>query len=74
MVADLIRAWPAAAAAVVLPGYCWALVLRPASGIGERLAFSTAWSMATVPAIAVLLARAAGTGITLWVALASVLT
>jgi hypothetical protein len=73
VVADLIRAWPAAAAAVVLPGYFWAMVLRPVSGLGERLAFSTALSMASVPAVAVILARAAGTGIVLWVAVVSVL-
>jgi hypothetical protein len=73
VLADLIRAWPAAAAAAVLPGFFWARVLRPASGLGERLAFSTAISMAAVPPVAVLLARAAGSGIALWVALASVL-
>jgi hypothetical protein len=73
VVADLIRAWPAAVAAGVLPGYFWALVLRPASALAERLAFATALSLASVPTVAVILARAAGSGITLWVALASVL-
>jgi hypothetical protein len=73
VLADLIRAWPAAAVAAVLPGYFWALVLRPASALGERLAFSTAISMAAVPPVAVLLARVAGTGVALWVALAAVL-
>jgi hypothetical protein len=73
VLADLIRAWPAAAAAGVLPGYFWARVLRPASGLGERLAFSTAISMAAVPPVAVLLARVAGAGVALWVALAAVL-
>jgi hypothetical protein len=73
VVADLIRAWPAAVAAGVLPGYFWALVLRPASGLGERLAFSTVLSMASVPVVAVALARAAGSGIVLWVAVAAVL-
>jgi hypothetical protein len=73
VLADLIRAVLAAAAAAVLPGYFWAVVLRPTSGLGERLAYSTAVSMATVPVITVIIARAAGTGVTLWVALVSVL-
>jgi hypothetical protein len=71
--ADLIRAVLAAAAAAVLPGYFWAAVLRPTSGLGERLAFSSAVSMASVPTLAVLIARVASTGVTLWVGLAAVL-
>jgi hypothetical protein len=71
--ADLIRAVLAAAAAAVLPGYFWAAVLRPTSGLGERLAYSTAVSMGSVPVLAVIIARAAGTGVTLWIALVSVL-
>ena len=73
MVADLLRALLAGAAGAVLPGYFWAAVLRPTSGLGERLAWSTAVSMAAVPTVAVILARAAHTGVALWVALASVL-
>ena len=73
MVADLIRAVLAAAAAAVLPGYFWAAVLRPTSGLGERLAYSTAVSMASVPVIAVVIARVAGSGVTLWIALVAVL-
>jgi uncharacterized membrane protein YhdT len=73
VVADLIRALLAAAAGAVLPGYFWAPVLRPVSGLGERLAYSTVVSMASVPTIAVILARAARTGIELWVALTAVL-
>ena len=72
MVADLIRALLAALAAGVAPGYFWAGVLRPASGLAERLTYSAVLSMASVPAIAVLLARATGAGVTLWVALAAV--
>jgi hypothetical protein len=56
-----------------LPGYFWAAVLRPASGLGERLTWSTVLSMASVPTIAVIIARAARTGVALWVALAAVL-
>jgi hypothetical protein len=73
VVADLIRAVLAAAVGAVLPGYFWATVLRPTSGLGERLAYSTAVSMATVPVLAVVIARVAGTGVTLWIALVSVL-
>jgi hypothetical protein len=47
-------------------------VLRPASGLAERLTYSAVLSMASVPVIAVLLARAAGGGVTLWVALVAV--
>ena len=72
MVADLIRALLAALAAGVAPGYFWAVVLRPASGLAERLTYSAVLSMASVPVIAVLLARATGAGVTLWVALAAV--
>jgi uncharacterized membrane protein len=60
VVADLIRALLAALAAGVAPGYFWAAVLRPASGLAERLTYSAVLSMASVPAIAVLLARATG--------------
>ena len=73
MVADLIRALLAAVAGAVLPGYFWAAVLRPTSGLGERLAYSTVVSMASVPTVAVILARVTRTGIELWVALAAVL-
>jgi hypothetical protein len=72
VVADLIRALLAALAAGVAPGYFWAAVLRPATGLAERLTYSAALSMASVPAIVVLLARASGTGVTLWVALVAV--
>ena len=72
VIADMIRAFFAAAAVAVLPGYFWATVLRPATGLGERLAYSTVISMASVPVIAIAGARIAGTGISLWVALASV--
>ena len=73
MVADLIRALLAGAAGAVLPGYFWAAVLRPTSGLGERLAWSTGVSMASVPTVAVILARVTRSGVALWVALASVL-
>jgi hypothetical protein len=73
VVADLIRALLAGAAGAVLPGYFWAAVLRPTSGLGERLAWSTGVSMASVPTVAVILARVTRSGVALWVALAAVL-
>jgi hypothetical protein len=73
VVADLIRALLAGAAGAVLPGYFWAAVLRPTSGLGERLAWSTGISMASVPTVAVILARVTRGGVALWVALAAVL-
>jgi hypothetical protein len=73
VVADLIRALLAGAAGAVLPGYFWAVVLRPASGLGERLAYSTVLSMASVPVLALILARVTHAGVALWVALAAVL-
>ena len=72
MAADLIRGLLAAVAAGVLPGYFWAVTLRPASGLAERLAYSAALSMAGVPVVAILLARASGGGVTLWIALLAV--
>lgn len=73
VIADLARALPAALAAGVLPGWFWAAFLRRTDGLAERLAYSSALSLATVPAIAIALARILGSGITLGVAIASVL-
>jgi hypothetical protein len=72
MFVDLIRAFCAAVVAVLLPGYFWVVFLRPTRGLAERLAYSSALSMATVPLVAVLLARITHSGISLWIALASV--
>jgi hypothetical protein len=69
---DLARALLAALAAGVLPGYFWAGFLRPAGGLGERLAYSAAISMASVPVLAVALGRLFGIGVTLWVAIAAI--
>lgn len=68
---DMIRALLAGAAGAVLPGFFWVAVLRPACGFGERLAYATVLSMGSVPVVAIVIARAAGIGITLWVAIAS---
>jgi hypothetical protein len=72
MLVDLIRAFCAAVVAVALPGYFWAVFLRPTCGLAERLAYSSAMSMAVVPVVALVLARIAHSGITLWIAIASV--
>ena len=72
MLADLARALLGAIAAGVLPGYFWAGFLRPAGGLGERLAWSAALSLASVPVLALALARAFGTGVTLGVAVVSI--
>lgn len=72
LIADLARAVPAALAGGVLPGYFWAVFLRRTDGLAERLAYSTALSLATVPVVAVALARVFDTGITLGVAIAAV--
>src|SRR5271156_4200708 len=73
LIADLARALPAALAAGVLPGYFWACFLRRTDGLAERLAYSTALSLATVPAVAIFLAWGLSTGVSLGVAIASVL-
>ena len=67
-----MRAVLGALAAGVLPGYFWAGFLRPAGGLGERLAYSAAISMASVPVLAIAQARLFGTGVTLWLAIASI--
>jgi hypothetical protein len=70
---DLARGLLAAVIAGVLPGYFWAGFVRRTDGLAERIAYSAAISMATVPAIAVLLARLTGTGVSLLIALVSVI-
>src|SRR5205823_14845854 len=72
VVADLMRAVAAAVAAGVLPGYFWAAVLAPRAGLAERLTWSSVLSVASVPAVALALAKAAHTGVTLWVAIGAV--
>jgi hypothetical protein len=71
VIVNLIRALLAAVAAGVLPGYFWARFLVHSGGLAERLAYSAALSMATVPVVALLVARIGGTGVTIWAALAA---
>jgi hypothetical protein len=72
VVLDLARAALAAVAAGILPGYFWAVVLRPTAGFAERLTYSTVLSMASVPTVALVLASLTGAGVTLWIAIGSV--
>jgi hypothetical protein len=72
LIGNLVRAVLAALAAGVLPGYFWAGFVRRTDGLGERLAYSAAFSLATVPAVALALAKIAGTGVSLAVAIAAV--
>jgi hypothetical protein len=72
VVFDLVRALFGALVAGVLPGSYWAAFLRRHDGLAEWLAYSAAVSMASVPAVALTLARAFGTSITLPVALIAV--
>ena len=72
MVLDLARAALAAVAAGIMPGYFWAVVLRPTAGFAERLTYSTVLSMASVPTVALVLASLTGAGVTLWIAIGSV--
>jgi hypothetical protein len=67
-----MRAVAAAVAVGVLPGYFWAVVLAPRAGLAERLTWSSVLSVASVPAVALALAKAAHTGVTLWVAIGAV--
>jgi hypothetical protein len=73
LIADLARAVPAGFVAGVLPGYFWACFLRRTDGLAERLTYSTALSLATVPAVALALARILHTGISLTVGIVTVL-
>jgi len=72
MLLDLLRGLCASVIAIPLPGYFWAVLLCPTGGLAERLAYSCGLSMATVPVVALVLVHLAGSGITLWIAIASV--
>ncbi len=75
MLDELIRALLAAVAVALLPGLFWALCLcGPAENALSRLVYAVALSFTLVPACALLLARLFDTGVTLLIALVSVLT
>jgi len=59
------RALLAALVVAVAPGWFWAVLLRASSDYAERLAYSTALSLALVPAAALVPTRVFGMGVTL---------
>ena len=70
---DLIRALSAAAVAGFLPGLFWAMVLCASTDRAERLTYSVALSITLVPACALAQITLFGGGVTLPVAVSSVL-
>ncbi len=72
MLADVVRALLGGLAAGVLPGWFWARFVIATDGLAERLAYSTAVSLACVPPVVLVLGRLLGTGITLGVAVGAV--
>jgi hypothetical protein len=71
VLAELLRALPVAVLIATVPGYFWARCLSPSADRVGLLAYSTALSMALVPAAALVQTRVFGTGVTLPVALVS---
>ncbi len=72
MLSELIRVLPAAVLVCVVPGYFWAKCLVPSADLYERIAYSTALSMAVVPTAALLQMRVLGAGVTFTIAAVSV--
>jgi hypothetical protein len=73
MLADLIRAVPAAVLVGVVPGWFWTRLLVASADHAERFAYSVVLSITLVPTAALVQARLLGTGVTLTVAVASLL-
>ena len=68
MLLDFLRALPAALLLTLLPGWFWARALCPDNNSTTlRLVYSTALSLALVPAVALALVRILGSGVTLLV-------
>ncbi|MDP9380319.1 MAG: hypothetical protein M3Q29_09235 [Chloroflexota bacterium] len=74
MGATLAQAVAAALLVLVVPGYCWARTLFPSLDWVEKVTVTIALSLFLVPTAALLIARVFGTGITLPVAMAAVIT
>jgi hypothetical protein len=72
VIAHLVRVVPIALVVAVLPGYFWAGLVRRTDGLGERLAYSAAISLAAVPTLALALTRVLHSGVTLPIAVAVV--
>ena len=73
MLFDLIRALAAAALVALLPGWFWAGCLCTAADRWERITYSLAFSIALVPAAALVPVRLLGVGVTFTVAATSAL-
>ena len=74
MLPELIRALLAAVVVGVLPGILWASVLcAPSENLVSRLVYAVAFSITLVPAVALLQTRLFGVGVSLAVAVISVL-
>lgn len=73
MIWDLIRALAAATAAGVIPGYLWASCLCPTADRIERFVYGIGLSLMLVPAMGLLQAKLFGTGLSLPIAISSVL-
>jgi hypothetical protein len=71
MLSELMVAVPAALLVGVLPGWFWTRVLLPSTDLYERIAYSTALSMALVPSVVLVPTRLLGMGVSLPVALLS---
>lgn len=72
MTQNLIPALLALVLAGVVPGFFWTRILVPTSDYARQLAFSIGFSMVLVPSAALLQARVFDTGVTLTVAVVSV--
>ena len=72
LMAGLVLALPAAAVVCVLPGLIWASVLYPSTDLAGRLVCAVALSLTLVPAVALLQTRLFGVGVSLAVAVVSV--
>ena len=72
LIFELIRALFAAIMAGILPGWFWARCLCAPTSSVERLAYSVALSVTLVPAVALAEVRVLGTGLSLPLAIFSV--
>lgn len=73
MIADLLKALPAALALTVIPGYFWAGLLCGRGGLAERLTYGAAFSLVLVPLAAYAILNLSGSSATLPVVLSAAL-
>jgi hypothetical protein len=72
VLSNLALALPAVTVVCVVPGLFWARVLWPTADLAARFACAVAFSLTLVPAVALLQARLFGVGVSLAVAVVSV--